>query len=60
MGDLIFTDFKSKDGSYSSSPNSDLEDLMLTHAGRVRADDTAPCELPPVQPMYVAPERDGG
>jgi hypothetical protein len=71
MGDLIFTDFKSKDGTYTKGGGIDDMKLEGLYAGLTdeqkaaalayREDefaDTAPCEMPPAQPGYTAPDKD--
>jgi hypothetical protein len=63
MGDLLFPDFQTKDRRYTKGGGIDDLDLP-TRPGmdQLIADswlETAPCEMPPVQPMYEAPERDG-
>jgi hypothetical protein len=52
MGDLIFPDFHAKTRQYTKGGG--IDDMKF-----VPVEDTAPCEMPPVQPMYVAPEKDG-
>ena len=51
MGDLIFTDFKAKDGTYTKGGG--IDDMKF-----LPVEDTAPCEMPPVQPSYTAPDKD--
>jgi hypothetical protein len=51
MGEVVqIRDFKRKE-------EREAADVRL--AKQVMGLDTAPSEMPPVQPMYVAPEKDG-
>jgi hypothetical protein len=60
MGDLIFPDFQTKDRRYTKGGG--IDDLLFAAtlaSGEVLYNlDTAPCEMPPVQPSYTAPEQD--
>lgn len=52
MGELIFPDFVTKSRQYTKGGGlDDLKQLPIA--------DTAPSEMPPVQPMYEAPDQDG-
>jgi hypothetical protein len=51
MGDLIFPDFQTKDRRYTKGGG--IDELVF---GSI--EDTAPSEMPPVQPSYTAPEKD--
>jgi hypothetical protein len=51
MGDLIFPDFQTKDRCYTKGGG--IDDMVF-----LPIEDTAPCEMPPVQPTYQAPESD--
>ncbi len=51
MGDLIYPDFQAKDRRYTKGGG--IDDLVF---GQI--EDTAPCEMPPVQPSYTAPDQD--
>lgn len=52
MGELIFPDFVTKSRQYTKGGGfDDLKQLPI--------EDTAPSEMPPVQPMYEAPDQDG-
>lgn len=42
---------------YKRKEEREAADVRL--AKQVMGLDTAPCEIPPAQPMYVAPEKDG-
>lgn len=52
MGDVLFTDFKAKDRSYTKGGG--IDEIKF-----LPIEDTAPSEMPPVQPMYEAPDQDG-
>lgn len=51
MGDLIFPDFHAKTRQYTKGGG--IDDLVF-----LPIEDTSPCEMPPVQPIYQAPEQD--
>jgi hypothetical protein len=56
MGDLIFTDFKNKTGHYTKGGG--IDDLEFMAIELLNQIDTSPCEMPPVQPSYSAPDKD--
>lgn len=51
MGEVLYPDFETKDRRYTKGGG--IDDLVFP-----LIEDTAPSEMPPVQPMYVAPEKD--
>jgi hypothetical protein len=53
MGDLIFPDFVAKTRQYTKGGG--IDDMKF-----LPIEDTAPSEMPPVQPSYTADESDPG
>ncbi|MCK1367641.1 hypothetical protein [Bradyrhizobium sp. 62] len=60
MGDLIFPDFQTKDRRYTKGGG--IDDLLfvatVASGETLYILDTSPCEMPPVQPSYSAPDKD--
>jgi len=53
VGDVLYTDFQNKNGQYTKNGGG-VDDLRF-----LPIEDTAPCEIPPVQPGgYRAPPSD--